>query len=120
MIKGIGLDIVEIERIRKISSSQPRFAERVLTEYEQHKYRRLSGNRQLEYLAGRFAAKEAFSKANGTGIGKEVRFQDIEIRNDERGKPIISKPFSQGVHLSITHTKEYAAAQVIIEETYGM
>lgn len=116
MIKGIGLDIVEIERIQKISSSQLKFAERILTEYEQAIYSNLSGGRQLEYLAGRFAAKEAFSKALGTGIGKEVSFHDIEIKNDNRGKPIISKPFSQGIHLSITHTKEYAAAQVIIEE----
>ena len=116
MIKGIGLDIVEIQRIRKISTSQPRFAERILTEVEQKIYCKLSVDRQVEYLAGRFAAKEAFSKALGTGIGREVGFQDIEIINDERGKPIISKPFSQGVHLSVTHTKEYAAEQIIIED----
>lgn len=116
VIKGIGLDIVEMQRIRKISTSQPKFAERILTERELNIYRTLTGNRQVEYLAGRFAAKEAFSKALGTGIGKEAGFQDIEVINDERGKPIISKPFSQGVHLSITHTKEYAAAQIIIEE----
>lgn len=116
VIKGIGLDIVEMERIRKISTSQPKFVERILTERELNLYGMLSGNRQLEYLAGRFAAKEALSKALGTGIGKEVGFHDIEVINDERGKPMISKPFSQGVHLSITHTKEYAAAQIIIEE----
>ena len=51
MIKGIGLDIVEIQRIRKISTSQPRFAERILTEAEQKIYRKLSGDRQLEYLS---------------------------------------------------------------------
>ena len=116
MIKGIGLDIVEMQRIRKISTFQPRFVERILTEVEQKIYYKLTIDRQLEYLAGRFAAKEAFSKALGTGIGREVGFQDIEIVNDERGKPIISKPFNQGVHLSITHTKEYAAAQIIIED----
>ena len=116
MIKGIGLDIVEIQRIRKISTSQPKFAERILTEVERKIYCKLSGDRQLEYLAGRFAAKEAFSKALGTGIGKEVGFQDIEIVNDSRGKPVISKPLSQGVHLSITHTKDYAVAQIIIED----
>jgi len=116
MIKGIGLDIIEIQRVRKIVVSQPKFVDRILTDNEQKVYVRLSGNRQLEFLAGRFAAKEAFSKALGTGIGKEVGFLDIEIINDERGKPVIRKPFNHGVHLSISHSKEYAAAQVIIED----
>ena len=116
MIKGIGLDIIEIKRIEKIMSHQPKFVKRVLTEREKAFFDSLKENRQVEFLAGRFAAKEAFSKAYGTGLGKALRFQDIEITYDEKGRPYIIKPFKEGIHLSITHCKEYAAAQVIIEE----
>ncbi|WP_433746602.1 holo-ACP synthase [Falsibacillus pallidus] len=117
MIKGIGMDIVELERIRHLEEKQPRFSGRVLTENEIRIYRGLNGQRRTEYLAGRFAAKEAFSKAWGSGIGKDLSFQDMETAYDEKGKPVFIKPIDKGVHLSITHSKEYAAAQVIIEET---
>jgi holo-[acyl-carrier protein] synthase len=116
MIAGIGLDIVEISRITAMLEKQKRFAERILTEEERSIFGTLKGSRQAEFLAGRFAAKEAFSKAYGTGIGKELSFQDIEIGAGPLGKPLILKPFSEGVHLSITHSSEYAAAQVIIEK----
>ncbi|MFS0784396.1 holo-ACP synthase [Bacillus sp. 1P06AnD] len=115
MIKGIGLDIVETGRIGKLIQTQPKFVNRILTSSEQEKFHSLKGKRQTEFLAGRFAAKEAFSKAIGTGIGKELGFQDIEIRYGSKGKPFISAPFSEGVHLSITHCEAYAAAQVVIE-----
>lgn len=115
MIKGIGLDIVELERIKRLSERQERFVDRILTEAERTRYEKLSGGRRVEYLAGRFAAKEAFAKAMGTGIGGELSFLQIEISYDEKGKPMVAKPFSKGVHLSITHSKEYACAQVIIE-----
>ncbi len=75
----------------------------------------LSGRRQVEFLAGRFSAKEAFSKAAGTGIGKNLSFIDIEIESDALGKPMIVKP-KVHAHLSISHSREYAVAQVIIEE----
>lgn len=116
MIKGIGLDIIEISRVRKLIENQPRFVKRILTERECVRYNELQNGRRIEFLAGRFAAKEAFSKAFGTGIGKEISFLDIEIDYDEKGKPYIIKPINKGVHLSITHSEEYAAAQVIIEE----
>lgn len=116
MIKGIGMDIVEIQRIQKLVEKQPKFIDRILTESEIVKFMSLSYSRQVEFLAGRFAAKEAFAKAVGTGIGTELSFRDIEIMYDERGKPFIHKPFKDGVHLSITHCHSYAAAQVIIEE----
>lgn len=116
MIKGIGIDITEIQRMKQIIERQPRFSERILTANEQSRYEQLKGARQIEYIAGRFAAKEAFSKANGTGIGKCLSFLDIEIMADEAGKPCITAPISKGVHLSISHSKEYAVAQVVIEE----
>ncbi|HZG73747.1 MAG TPA: holo-ACP synthase [Chondromyces sp.] len=115
MIHGIGMDIVEIERIETLIKRQPKFLERVLTEDERKRYFSYKGKRRAEYAAGRFAAKEAFSKAFGTGIGEQLSFQDIETAADEKGKPYIFKPFSKGVHLSITHSKHFAAAQVIIE-----
>lgn len=116
VIAGIGLDIVELKRIKDISEKHPKFVDRILTLTEKEKYECLRGNRQIEFLAGRFAAKEAFSKAMGTGIGKSLSFLDIEVENDENGKPSIKKPICYGVHLSITHSAEYAVAQVIIEK----
>lgn len=115
VIKGIGMDIIEIQRIQKLVETQPKFVDRILTEKEKERFVSLKKARQIEFLAGRFAAKEAFAKALGTGFGTELSFQDIEIVNDERGKPSIHKPYREGVHLSITHCQSYAAAQVILE-----
>ena len=116
MIKGIGIDIVEIERIRELAESSRKFAERILTARELTRYLELKERRRFEFLAGRFAAKEAFSKAYGTGIGKELSFHSISVGNDRNGKPFIEEPFSSGVHLSISHSRDYAVAQVVIEE----
>lgn len=116
MIMGIGMDILEIERVKELLERQPRFPERILTESERRTFDALPDGRKQEYFAGRFAAKEAYSKAAGTGIGKELSFLDIEIQVDGNGKPWIVKPISSGVHLSITHSRDYAAAQVIIEK----
>jgi len=116
MIIGIGIDIVELNRIENLVNRQPKFVDRILTENEKLRYQNLSERRKIEYLAGRFAAKEAYSKANGTGIGQDLSFLDIEISSDALGKPCISKPnHYHQTHLSITHSKEFACAQVIIE-----
>jgi holo-[acyl-carrier protein] synthase len=115
VIKGIVVDITELDRMETLINRQPRLKERILTEREILIFEKLNGRRKVEYFAGRFAAKEAFSKANGTGIGKHLSFLDIEIISDDKGKPVISKPFSEGVHLSISHSREYAVAQVVIE-----
>ncbi len=116
MIAGIGLDIVEIKRIADLLEHQPRFPERVLSDNELAAFGQLSGRRKIEFLAGRFAAKEAFAKAFGTGIGESLSFRDIEVAASPLGQPKITAPVSEYVHLSITHTKEYAAAQVILEK----
>ncbi|WP_102349559.1 holo-ACP synthase [Bacillus sp. Marseille-P3661] len=116
MIKGIGIDIVELNRMKKIIERQPKFPERILTNKELEIYGKLSVSRQVEFLAGRFAVKEAFAKAKGTGIGKNLSFQDIEVLPDEFGKPVTQSNLSEEkIHLSITHSKEYALGQVIIE-----
>jgi holo-[acyl-carrier protein] synthase len=116
MIEGIGIDIVELNRMKDLIDRQQKIIDRVLTPAEKDKFVTLSEKRKVEYLAGRFAAKEAFSKAVGSGIGKDLSFQDIEIHSDGLGKPVILKPFSKGVHLSISHSEHYAVAQVVIEK----
>lgn len=117
MILGIGVDIVELDRIKQLLEKNSRFLQRVLTEKEQEKAKELSRHRRVEYVAGRFAAKEAFSKANGTGIGK-IGFQQIEILNLSNGAPQMEVEGIEGlsVHLSISHCKEYAVAQVLLEK----
>ncbi|WP_208559608.1 holo-ACP synthase [Marinilactibacillus kalidii] len=117
MIVGIGLDIVDISRISEASEKRESFPSRVLTQNELQVYEKLKGTRRDEFLAGRFSAKEAFSKALGTGIGK-VGFHDIEILNSASGKPEITlSPFAGNAWVTITHTNNVAAAQVILEKT---
>lgn len=115
MITGIGLDVVELSRIRRLDAKSSKFRERILTPYEQNEYSQLTAMRKVEFLAGRFAVKEAFSKANGTGIGGECSFQDIEVRKDAKGKPSIFFQDTETGLVSITHSKEFAAAQVLIQ-----
>ncbi|MDQ0163476.1 holo-ACP synthase [Bacillus alveayuensis] len=116
MITGIGLDIVELNRIGNIVKRNPKFIDRILTAGEKERFVQLSAKRRLEFLAGRFAAKEAFSKAIGTGIGKKLSFLDIEILNDEKGKPVlIQEKIKDKVHVTITHSQQFAVAQVIVE-----
>lgn len=115
MIKGIGIDIIELSRVQEIITRQKKFIDRILTDKEKQTFEQLSDLRKVEFLGGRFAAKEAFSKANGTGIGKQLSFLEIEIETDTLGKPFIRKPKVQA-HLSISHSRQYAIAQVIIEE----
>ncbi|SFX71485.1 holo-[acyl-carrier protein] synthase [Thermoactinomyces sp. DSM 45891] len=122
MVFGIGTDIVEIERIALINLE--RFTNRILNEEEQSHLASVS-KRTIEYLAGRFAAKEAISKALGTGIGSRLSFHDISIVKDKRGAPKVQlteqviKSFfgdqSVSIHLSISHSKHYAVATAVIE-----
>ncbi|HZW68556.1 MAG TPA: holo-ACP synthase [Pseudogracilibacillus sp.] len=118
MIVGIGIDIVEISRIEGLLKKSNRFLERTLTKGEIAQYKDLrSDRRQVEYVAGRFAAKEAFAKARGTGIG-QLSFTDIEVLATETGAPSLKVAGYEGMalHLSISHSEEYAVAQVVIEK----
>ncbi|MGT2845642.1 holo-ACP synthase [Streptococcus massiliensis] len=116
MIKGHGIDIEEISSVKKAYEKNPRFAKKVLTETEWRRFEELSGKRKMEYLAGRWSAKEAFSKAWGTGIGK-LRFQDLELLTDTKGAPYFSQsPFKGHVWVSISHTGDLVSASVILEE----
>ena len=115
MIKGIGLDIVELSRIETALNRSDRFANRILTERERLLFEPLSIGRKVEFLAGRFAAKEAYAKANGTGLGEGCTLHQIEILKEQNGKPTLyfDGELVNG-YISITHTKTVAAAQVIL------
>jgi len=124
MIIGTGIDIVELARLHEKIERTPRLLERILTEKE----RMLIPNareRRLEYIAGRFAVKEAFSKALGVGIGAEFGWHDISILNDDRGRPYLEyhrEDFRnvdwqmRKTHISISHERTYVVAFVVIEE----
>ncbi|RUT31544.1 holo-[acyl-carrier-protein] synthase [Paenibacillus zeisoli] len=127
MIHGIGHDVVEIERIKRLTGSMhgERFVNRVLTAEERGLA--VGHSRAAEFTAGRFAAKEAVSKAFGCGIGAVLGFQDIEIIPDASGKPwakltreawerlAIADPEIYSIHVSITHERQLASAFVIVE-----
>ncbi len=123
-IVGLGTDITDIERVEaSLLRSGQLFAERVLTPIELEIFAQLK--QQGRYLAKRFCAKEAASKALGTGIACGVSFQDFTITNDELGKPVLtlsgkalqlaSQRGVNSIHISISDEKRYAMATVILE-----
>lgn len=126
MIIGIGTDLVEIGRVRRFleGESGRRFLERVLTPAERELAQERRG-RLAEFVAGRFAAKEAVVKAFGTGIGGVTGFHDVEVLQQEGGRPAVvlsegarerlGLPAGTLIHLSITHTGELAAAYAVVE-----
>ena len=126
MIYGVGTDIVNIDRIQKIIlKNREGFIKRVLTEHEQALFANKADS--ATFFAKRFAAKEAFSKALGTGIGRVVSFQDLTVRNNDNGKPhfipseklrlyLLEKGVKQ-THLSISDESQYAVAFVVLEAT---
>lgn len=113
-MKGIGTDIIEIYRIETLKQRE-RFIHKLLSEEELALYQSFKHvKRQNEFLAGRWAVKEALYKALGTYCqGKS--YQDFSIVNDELGKPYLLKPVLDGIHISISHCESYAVAFVIWE-----
>jgi holo-[acyl-carrier protein] synthase len=124
MIIGIGVDIVEIHRIRNALRGTQRMQERVFTEEEIQFC--TSRKRQYQHFGGRFAAKEAALKALGTGWSRGIRWKEVEITDDETGKPILTfhgkakEIFEQlsarTAWISITHSPDHAVAMVILEK----
>ena len=121
-ILGIGVDIEEIARLEELTAQWGlRFEQRIFTAEE---IRYCNGKtRPAQHFAARFAAKEAFSKAIGTGWTGAFRWTDIEVRNDEAGKPSfvlhhgLSGQFgSHAIHLSLSHSGAYVAAMVVVEQ----
>jgi holo-[acyl-carrier protein] synthase len=128
MIIGIGHDLADIERIASTASGRhgTKFLERVLTEDELKTADGLAGARLHQFIAGRFAAKEAVSKAFGCGIGSLIGFRDIQILRDDNGRPHcglaeeawvrlgINPEFIE-IHVTITHERGLASAFVVVE-----
>jgi holo-[acyl-carrier protein] synthase len=124
MIYGVGTDLVEIARVSQMLERYgERFAKRVLGPSEWGDFRRASNKAQ--HLAGRFAAKEAFAKAFGTGLRYPVSLSNINVTNDALGKPVLllepklaALVRSHGVtshHLSVSHERSVACAFVVLE-----
>lgn len=120
MLRGIGIDIIEVKRIKKlIEDYGEKFLNRILTENEINYCKKFS--KSDLHFAGRFASKEAYSKAIGTGLGKKFSWKNIEVLNNENGKPYIvhlkENEFSKlKFEISISHTEAYACAVVCCEE----
>ncbi|AVK62530.1 holo-ACP synthase [Lactobacillus sp. CBA3605] len=116
MIYGTGIDLTELTRIATILQKGLQLPSKVLTPAELAVFNAYGAKRQIEFLAGRFSAKEAYSKAFGTGIGAEVSFQDIEILDNPMGRPEIKHhPFNGSAWVSISHTDQLVMTQVILE-----
>ena len=88
MILGIGTDIVEIKHFKNVLKKTPKCVQRIFTEKERKAADLLSGDRKTAYYAKRYAAKEALSKACGTGIGVHIGWLDLEILNNKEGAPV--------------------------------
>lgn len=125
MIVSIGIDIIEVYRIRETVERTPRFVERVFTTAERE-YCAARGAAAAQSYAARFAAKEAFLKALKTGWRGKITWHDMEITNDADGVPtlaisgearrIFEATGANRVHLSLSHTTDHAVAQVILEK----
>lgn len=116
-MKSIGVDIIEIDRVEKIISEfGDKFLKKVFSEAEISYCN--SKAKPSQHFAARFAAKEAVSKALGTGFGKDLMLKDVEVRNDLNGKPIV---FYKGIKndkvlISISHCDHYVVAFAVLKE----
>jgi len=117
MILGIGIDSVELNRIKELLSD--RFIDRILSPEEKSLYLNITDEQtKLSFIGGRFASKEAIFKAISKGPGK-TNYIDFSILNDQSGKPYVKTSYftdDEIVHISITHTASMALAYVMIEK----
>jgi len=122
-VYGIGIDIEEIQRFEELTDKWGRrFEGKVYSEAEIAYCEQKT--RPPQHFAARFAAKEAFAKAIGTGWTGAFRWNDVEVRNDEAGKPelllhnTLEEQFGHmHVHLSLSHSGAYVAAMVVIQDS---
>jgi len=115
MQKGIGIDIIEIDRVKAaVKQYKDKFLRKIFTERELEYCKNRRAIRFPE-LAARFAAKEAYSKAIGTGL-RGIRWKDIEVLNEKSGKPrlFIKKKVDNNISVSLSHSKKYATAVVLV------
>ena len=125
MIISIGIDIIEVRRVRETIERTPRFAERVFTEAERA-YCESRGAVAAQHYAARFAAKEAALKALQTGWSGGISWHDVEVTAKESGAHVIlfhgrarelyDETGATAAHLSIAHTTEHAIAEVVLEK----
>jgi len=125
MIVAIGIDIIEVARIREVLLRTPRFRERVFTAAERE-YCDSRGAVAAQHYAARFAAKEAALKALQTGWRGGIGWHDIEITSLDSGAPVLifngevkrlmESSGATAAHLSMSHTSEHAIAQVVLEK----
>ena len=123
MIKGTGIDIIEVERIRNVLERDTGFRDKIFTP-EEIRYCESKKNKYQHYAA-RFSAKEALMKAIGTGWRFGIRFADIEVFHNDLEQPqikvsgkaneLLSDLAISKIHVSLSHLKELATAIVIIE-----
>jgi holo-[acyl-carrier protein] synthase len=120
-ITSIGVDLVEIERIEKmIERYGEKFLKRIYTNVE---ISYCSKKKDRGSYAARFATKEAVFKATGFGLGKSMRWKDVEVVNDQKGKPevkLYGKTAeileTKKIHLTLSHSKDAAIAMVVLEK----
>jgi len=111
-MKGIGVDIVEFTRIKAVKN-KAKFVDKILSSREKEVYWELKNEkRQLEYLAGRFAMKEAIYKA-ASDLSKGKNFTDFSILNHESGAPYLAEPIETGLLLTLSHSENYVVAFVV-------
>lgn len=123
MIVGIGMDVVEIGRIRNLARRHSAFLTRTFAPCELHHCQEKAN--PFPHLAARFAAKEAVFKALGTGWSVGLEWTDVAVENNAAGQPAIrltgvarqlaDQLGAHRIHLSLTHTGSYAGAQVVLE-----
>ncbi|NVK21088.1 MAG: holo-ACP synthase [Kangiellaceae bacterium] len=128
MIFGIGTDIISLERIAKsLARNGDKFAQRILADSEYSAYQEKKTEKaQIAFLAKRFAAKEAISKALGTGMRNGIDFVQLVISNDELGKPFVeltgkAKEWAEQhnistIQLTISDEQHYAVVFVVAEK----
>lgn len=115
MIIGIGIDLIEVDRVKKALEEHPRFLDRVFTP-EEVRYSRGKRN-AAQHLAARFAAKEAFFKA----LGRRIAWAEVGVVHLTSGRPALDIQSAENLgftraHLSLTHLRSYAQAMVVLEK----
>jgi holo-[acyl-carrier protein] synthase len=115
MIIGIGIDLIEVDRVKKTMAQHPRFLDRIFTP-EEVRYSQGKKN-AAQHLAARFAAKEAFFKA----LGRRIAWDKVGVVNLPSGQPLLEVRSAQSLgfsraYLSLSHLREYAQAVVVLEK----
>ncbi len=122
MVRGVGIDITEVARMQKsIEDYGESFTGKIFTQ-DEVKYCSEKPN-PFQHYAARFAAKEAFSKATGTGWNSDFSWQEVEVMNEASGKPVLRLSGAslenfgkKRIFLSLSHSGDYVAAVVVIED----